>query len=484
MRKLSIGLCMIILALVLAACTAIKADLSEPLLPELEVPAAQPTATTAPATAAVQAQPPAAPQPAVNECVACHTSQEKLSASAKPQEAAKPESVGLGFTLPGADLEPWQKVFVNAEIFLPSVHGQIPCTECHQGVQSADKDEAHTGLITRPSDGATAVCAHCHTDISVSFPTSLHASQRGIWYALEMRSPPAAHPALEDMFSDNCASCHTSCGDCHISQPASVGGGLLDGHLFSKTPPMDTTCIACHGTRTGSEYTGKNQGTHADIHYRQGNMTCVDCHTSHELHGMPVNCDQCHDGPENGDMPLDAHRYDSVETPSCEACHPLVASGKDDVAMHLQHGADLSCQVCHATSYTSCDGCHVQVSQKTGNPYYTLQASYSTFLIGRNPLRTFDRPYKYVPVRHVPVTPDSFKYYGQDLLTSFDLLPTWAYATPHTIQIITPQNRNCNTCHGNAELFLTADKVDPAELEANLDVIVSEVPGPVEEPKP
>jgi thiosulfate/3-mercaptopyruvate sulfurtransferase len=46
----------------------------------------------------------------------------------------------------------------------------------------------------------------------------------------------------------------------------------------------------------------------------------------------------------------------------------------------------------------------------------------------------------------------------------------------HNIQRVTPQNQECNNCHGQVELFLTDVDVDPDELEANRDVIVSEVP--------
>jgi thiosulfate/3-mercaptopyruvate sulfurtransferase len=103
-------------------------------------------------------------------------------------------------------------------------------------------------------------------------------------------------------------------------------------------------------------------------------------------------------------------------------------------------------------------------------------------LIGRNPLPSYQRPYAYVPVRHVPAAPTSFEFYGQDLLANFDSLPTWAYATPHNIQRQTPQTASCNACHGQAALFLTADKVRPEEMEANRSVIVESVPEAVEEP--
>jgi thiosulfate/3-mercaptopyruvate sulfurtransferase len=149
--------------------------------------------------------------------------------------------------------------------------------------------------------------------------------------------------------------------------------------------------------------------------------------------------------------------------------------------MHQEHGGDLSCQVCHSVAYTSCDGCHVAISETTGNPFYATDDHYFTFIIGKNPLESYDRPYDYVTLRHVPVAEDSFAFYGDNLLPNYSALPTWVYTTPHNIQRLTPQTASCDACHGNADLFLTADKVYPEELEANLPVIVDTIPPPISE---
>jgi len=364
------------------------------------------------------------------------------------------------------------------------VHGHIECTECHSGAQSSDKDIAHTDLIKRPSDSEPNVCYDCHVDLDGVYSNSLHATLQGYWTVLDSRSAPESHAALEQMFGNHCSNCHASCGSCHVSQPANVGGGLFDGHVFQRTPPMTRSCTACHGSRVGNEYLGKNEGVPGDVHFREGRMNCVNCHTSHELHGQPSECTQCHTAPEEMAMAPAEHRYDGVQLPTCESCHPNTTLGSDNIEMHTVHGADLSCQVCHSVSYTSCDGCHVQVSDKTGNPFFSTEATYATFLIGLNPDRSYTRPYKFVPLRHVPSSPDSFSYYGEDLLSNFDARSTWVYATPHNIQLKTPQTESCNACHGNLGLFLTVDKVAPKEVNANLDVIVDEIPAPVEEPQP
>lgn len=376
-------------------------------------------------------------------------------------------------------LEAWEKVLVNGEEYPGTVHGQISCTECHGGVQSSDKETAHTALVANPSQNPARACGECHPDVAAMNTNSLHANLDGYWTVLDSRSDVTdteAHAAISEMFGNHCDSCHATCGECHVSQPALVGGGLIDGHMFNQTPSMTRNCTACHGSRVGNEYLGKHEGLLADVHLREGRMSCVDCHSGHEMHGQAGECQTCHTGTETDNIAPADHRYAGVQQPRCETCHTPAAIGQDGLPMHQAHGGDLSCQVCHSIAYTSCDNCHVEISETTGNPFFATEASYLTFLIGRNPLQSYDRPYAYVPVRHIPIAANSFSFYGDDLLALFDALPTWKYTTPHNIQRVTPQAETCNACHGNPDLFLTADKVNPEELEANLPVIVEIIP--------
>lgn len=372
-----------------------------------------------------------------------------------------------------APLEPWEKVLIDGDAFMETVHGELGCIECHNGnAVATEKEAAHVNLVARPSTGAAEVCAQCHERQVGLQATSLHASLAGYWTALEARGANPHGEEITEMFGNHCASCHTGCGDCHVSQPRSVGGGLLNGHLFTAKPPMTRTCTACHGSRVGNEYMGKNEGVLADVHFRQGRMTCIACHDGDELHGEQIHILGTDELPEE---PL-AHRYAGEVGPRCEQCHENYGSSAEGIREHMLHGDLLSCQVCHATTYVNCDSCHVAVSESAGQPYFQTAATYFTFLIGRNPLQSAERPYEYVPVRHVPIDPGSFAFYGENLLPDFGNLPTWRYATPHNIQRNTPQTESCNHCHGNLDLFLTADKVKPEELEANAPVIVEEVP--------
>jgi hypothetical protein len=359
-----------------------------------------------------------------------------------------------------APMEPWQRVWIDAEQYAQDIHSRINCTSCHQGTAVADMDSAHQGMNPNPAEDPET-CGTCHPDVVPANANSLHTTLRGYDTTLYERSTPENHSAIEEMEANHCASCHTTCGDCHVSQPGNVGSGLLEGHVFKSTPPMSQTCTACHGSRVKNEYFGLNEGIPGDVHFRE-RMACSDCHTADEIHGVA--------------QPATDHRYTGDQMPTCESCHEGQVGVGSGIEQHEIHGTEiLSCQACHSTTYTNCVNCHVEKADN-GTPFYTIESSSLEFYLGRNPLRGSDRPYRYVPVRHVPADANSFSFYGENLLSNFDNRPTWVYTTPHNIQRNTPQTETCASCHGNDEIFLTADKVATSELAANADVIVDHAP--------
>jgi thiosulfate/3-mercaptopyruvate sulfurtransferase len=357
-------------------------------------------------------------------------------------------------------VEAWEKVYISQPEFFETMHGRLGCTTCHGGVAgTGDMAEAHEGIVREPA--SAEACGDCHAGIVETDGTSLHSNLTGYAAVLEARSAPEKMAQLEVMMGNHCESCHTTCGQCHVSRPTNLGGGLVAGHEFKEIPPMNLTCTGCHGSRIENEYKGKNEGIPADVHWIKGGMPCFSCHSADEMHGALGEFE---------------NRYDGAPIPGCsdEGCHPDVGAD-DGIQYHASYHMDaLSCQVCHSTTYKNCYSCHVGMEGETA--YFKTDESEMAFKIGRNPLQSDDRPWTYIPVRHVPIDPESFEYYGEDLLPNFDAVPTWKYATPHNIQRNTPQTETCNNCHGNAEFFLTADDVDPAEREANQDVIVEELP--------
>ena len=358
-------------------------------------------------------------------------------------------------------MEVWEKVFVKDADFLLSTHGKVGCVICHGGdSQQADKELAHAGIVLDPSDGN---CNTCHQDISDSHDFSAHATLSGFKSAFVARGGNVEEGSpLDEAFNNHCQQCHTTCGQCHVSRPDELDGGLVYGHEFRATPSMQNNCIACHGARVGAEYLGENEGIPADVHWTQENMLCTACH-SVDLHGTGETVE---------------NRYQNPAAASCEDCHADVLADPGSNPQHEEHLDDLSCQVCHSVAYKNCYGCHVSLDDE-GLPCRTSEPSVIQFKIGFNPIISVERPHKYVVLRHVPTCSGTCDFYGKSLFPNFDDVPTWKYATPHNIQLHTPQNASCDACHRNYDIFLTGEDIRIEEKEANQGVIIDEFPEPV-----
>lgn len=357
-------------------------------------------------------------------------------------------------------MAPHEKVFVDSEFAEDENHGELGCEECHGGdPYEPDWKKAHAGVVKDPSyPDPSETCGMCHDMIAENYSSSLHISLAPFKKIINTRANPSEeiHAKLEKARESHCSSCHSSCGQCHISRPNAVDGGLLEGHLFQRRPPMQLVCTACHGSRVEKEYMGRNKGLEPDIH-REKYFKCTKCHKAEEMHG---------DGKEY------ANRYEVENAPKCMACHEKIyGTASENARNHWIHKDRVSCQVCHSQPYKNCYACHVG-KDKQGLAYFKTKGSFMDFKIGLNPLRSPKRPEKYVTLRHVPVDPKTFAFYVENGLTNFDRLPTWKLATPHNIRRKTPQNQDCNNCHGKADLFLGKKDIKAGYEKANQDVVV------------
>lgn len=366
-----------------------------------------------------------------------------------------------------APVEPWKKVFVN-QAFFETEHGEIACEDCHGGnPEAAAMDPAHQGMIGDPTfPDPTDTCGECHEEITEDAKNSLHytlVTYRPMILKRASKDPKIV-AKIDQGMKDHCYNCHSSCGQCHVSRPESVDGGLISGHQFSAKPSMTEQCTACHGSRIGNEYLGKTG--RGDVHFTKKQMDCTACHDS-GLHS-----------DANGNL---HNRYDAANLPRCVTCHPLDEIN-NDIEQHAVHGDKIQCQVCHSQKYANCSICHIGKDRK-GLTYFINPGTKMTLKIGLNPLQSKDRPEKWVLLRRAPANPGLFDFYVEDALTQFNAQPTWKYTTPHNIQRKTFRSRACNNCHGKTQLFLTAKDVKFAD--ANRAVIVPEemIPKKVAEPK-
>lgn len=357
-------------------------------------------------------------------------------------------------------MEAWEKVYLSEKKFLESTHGKLGCVTCHGGVGSAnDKDAAHKGVVRVPP--ADKACASCHSSIVKNWAKGLHATLDGMKAALTTRGADWSNPNVMQAYKDDCSRCHASCGQCHVSRPAVTGYGFLQSHTFKKTPPLEETCMVCHAARPGAEFVGDNKGALADVHFSKGGMLCTKCHVQAQFHGDNVRT---------------KNRYEGAPTPNCLDCHPKAAPGQSTITQHNVHGNKLACQVCHSAGvYKNCFNCHINKNEK-GVAARSSDPTELTMKIGLNPSKSATRPWNYVMVRHIPTMPTMLDAYAKNLLPKFDALPTWKYATPHNIQRRTPQNATCDSCHGNAKLFLTDADLKPYDQAANQGVIVPKIP--------
>ncbi|MCS6806860.1 MAG: hypothetical protein RMM98_04895 [Acidobacteriota bacterium] len=387
-----------------------------------------------------------------NSCFDCHSNSGRLLSLAQPPEE---EGGGCG----AAPDRPYFLNFFVSRTFLSSVHGRLSCTSCHGGnaatgaATAADMRAAHQGMIE-----PTASCRACHAATVASHQTSLHKTLAGQDQALLLRAGQQNFDRLHAMRTMDCNKCHAGCGDCHVSIPQGVGGGLIQGHTFFKKPPMKETCAACHGTRAGAEYLGTvKEGLPADVHFTKG-MDCLACHKE-AFHGDGIQYQS---------------RWQVQGLPKCTDCHRALPDATSRVMAHLipKHQT-VSCQVCHAVAYNNCFTCHSFVDAQ-GKYRRIPQQKLVLFKIGRNTVPGY--PYTYVPVRHNPIARNTFDYFGQNLLPFFDDYPNWKTAAPHNIQRVTPQNRTCGACHGNRSLFLTREDLDAADPRANEQVVVDRIP--------
>lgn len=345
-------------------------------------------------------------------------------------------------------------VYVKSS-FLSSTHGSINCTGCHAGdADATDKEAAHVNLVARPSEADSKFCGSCHGDVSSRHSTSLHNDLKGYYNLIAKRlgRDISTDPETVAHFNKECGKCHAGCGQCHVSRPVSVEGGFIDGHNFQRTPNMKENCTACHGSRVGAEYFGENEGLKPDVHWIPSVKRCDFCHDASSIHGSSAGA---------------ATRYEDRDVVRCDKCH---ASAKTKNLYHIRHWDDLSCQVCHSQPYKNCNSCHTGGAGITGS-------SYIAFKIGKNHLQSEQRPYKYVPVRHIPISRDTFASWGIPDLPNYNSEPTWKHATPHNIQRWTAQTDTtgggfcASKCH-NSKYYLRLEDVAPEEIEANRPVIM------------
>jgi len=369
-------------------------------------------------------------------CEGCHTDYAHLQLVHSPDTA---EAVG-GCGGDAPVYEPYDRVFMGGDgldSFKLSSHYPVGCIGCHNGTDHiADKNLAHSGdFVAHPSMNPEESCITCHPDEVDHYATSLHTGT-GQKRKVTMRSGLSGPEEFDKLpahqiegYNANCARCHGTCGNCHVIRPSTGGGGLSNGHAFTKTPDMNTVCITCHTSRGGHAYRGEGIGTVPDVHLTKMGFTCLNCHNGDELHGDGVMVEQ---------------RYAYDKLPACGDCHTDLA---DKNSYHSKHIDDFNCQVCHSQNYNNCGSCHIHGDG-------ARIPAYMDFKIAKNPIPDIKTGYDLALVRRTLAAKDNWKEYGVADYANFDEFPTYNYTTPHNILKWTTRTEvaSGNSCYANCHI--------------------------------
>lgn len=351
----------------------------------------------------------------VASCEGCHTDYAYLQKVYSPDTTAP--AGGCGGEAP--HYEPYDRVYMGGtgfDNYKKTAHYAIGCVGCHNGTDKTDdKTVAHSGdFISHPSVFYEEKCGSCHISIVENFKTSIHngtGQKRKVTIRSGLSGPQDFDklPAHQiEGYNANCATCHGTCGNCHVVRPPIGGGGLAKAHEFSQTPDMLSVCVTCHVSRGGHAYLGVASGTLPDVHLTKMGYKCMDCHTGAELHGNGQNVQQ---------------RYAYAELPKCTNCHSNVATKN---TYHMVHFNTFNCQVCHSQNYNNCGSCHIHLEG-------ARIPSYLDFKIAQNPIPDVKTSYQFTLVRRTLAAPDNWEAYGVSQYANFDAFPTYNYTSPHNI---------------------------------------------------
>ncbi len=307
---------------------------------------------------------------ASQECMACHGDKGLKSASG-------------------------HSLYVDATKRAASVHGDLDCSTCHQGV----KEYPH------PVPMPQVLCATCHDDAGRQVSQSVHgllgdsACTSCHGKAHEIGPASAVVPAqcttcheeavrgylagvhaaareTGDRQTPNCLSCH---GRPHQILPASDPKSPVN-HLN-----IPATCGTCHGQKFVMEKAGQSNqpfvAYQQSVHGRavasgsQKAAVCTDCHGVHEIlsaaddkspifkFNVPATCGKCHQQVQYEFMVSihgQAISHGNSQAPVCTDCH-----GIHTIKSHIDPSSPVTAQ---NLARSTCGRCHegVRLSREFG----------------------------------------------------------------------------------------------------------------------
>lgn len=308
--------------------------------------------------------------PANQECLACHGEK-------------------------GMRSESGRSLYVNAARHQSSVHGDLGCTTCHEGV----KEYPHPKPMPR------VTCASCHDEPASQIPKSAHAALRGN-ACVGCHGPAHEVQRAANVAPAQCTTCHADAvhefqrgvhavaredGDLQTPTCLTCHGGPHQMLVSTdpKSPVNHTnipkTCATCHAQKMVMERSGNSAqpffSYQESVHGRavaagsQRAAVCTDCHGVHEIltakdpnssifkFNVPKTCATCHSAVQEQfaqSIHGQAIARGNWQAPVCTDCH-----GIHSIKSHIDPKSSVSAV---NLARVTCARCHegVRLSQELG----------------------------------------------------------------------------------------------------------------------
>jgi cytochrome b subunit of formate dehydrogenase/5-methylcytosine-specific restriction endonuclease McrA len=290
-----------------------------------------------------------------------------------------------------------KSLHVDAAKHKSSVHGELGCTTCHEGV----KEYPHPKKMKMPT------CASCHADETAQVPESVHSILgQGIESCASCHGKTHEVQHADKLVPGQCTACHEdavhqyqqgvhaiarkdgdkqapTCLACHGSPHQILAADNPKSPVFHNNIPA--TCATCHSKKPVMESVGettqqfysyeKSVHGQAVANGSAKAAVCTDCHGVHEIRrasddkssifkfNVPQTCAKCHQSIESEFMQSihgQAIARGNSLAPVCTDCH-----GIHTIKSHLDPNSPVNAQ---NLARVTCSRCHegVRLSQELG----------------------------------------------------------------------------------------------------------------------
>lgn len=267
------------------------------------------------------------------DCLACHSNPD------------------LTYQFPGGEV--WS-LYMDGEAFQSSVHGNLTCQACHEGIESYPHDPIEVGSIRAFQLEEYQVCQDCHPDVYRNALDSIHAQELagGNWNAAICTDCHYAHDILppgepRTRIPETCAECHAAIDEEYLN---SVHGAALVDEDNTDVP----TCVDCHGVHNLED----PRTTEFRLHSPD---LCAECHADEVMmgrYGISTNVFETYVSDFHGTTVTlfeEISPDQETNTPVCYDCHGV---------HNMLPADDPESQVFAANLLETCQRCHPDATEE------------------------------------------------------------------------------------------------------------------------